>query len=256
MPFLLRRGAFLFLLLLGTAGSFQAQAQRRPAKRIPAAASPSADTTSGGASAAPPKTPAKPAPAIAPGTYRVRGLNSRVSRKLHLRPDGTPDFVYVNRYAFYEDNKALRAISKAERRRKYHQARLLLEDYVARFGPVNFAKNTDMLWRLGQLLERDSQQVKAKAFYRLALKHHRTDITKVQLYYDSLEQKNQDLYVPLKTYYDLVEYRKNLNTFHPPKGVYTSMGDAINSKAPDYGPALGGNDSVFLAKLTGPNLAT
>ncbi|MBF9219995.1 OmpA family protein [Hymenobacter ruricola] len=246
MPVLLRRGAFLFLLLLGVVSSFQAQAQRRPVKRIPAAASPSADTTSGGASASPKKEPTKPTPAIAPGTYRVRGLNSRVSRKLHLRPDGTPDFVYTNRYAFYEDKKALRAIAKAEKKHRYHQARLQLEDYVAHFGPTNFAKNTDMLWRLGQLLERDSQTVKARAYYRLALKHHRTDITKVQLYYDSLEQKNQDLYVPLKTYYDLVEYRKNLNTFHPPKGVYTSMGDAINSKAPDYGPALGGNDSVFL----------
>ncbi|HEX8330162.1 MAG TPA: OmpA family protein [Hymenobacter sp.] len=232
----------------------RAHAQRRPSKRIPAAASPSADTTSGGASAAPAKTPKKPAaasapagkPAIVPGTYRVRGLNSRISRKLQLRPDGTPDFVNINKYSYYEDKKALRAIAKAEKRRQYHQARLLLEDYVARFGPTNFAKNTDMLWRLGQLLERDSQQVKAKAYYRLALKHHRTDIPKVQLYYDSLEQKNQDLYVPLKTYYDLVEYRKNINTFHPPKGVYTSMGDAINSKAPDYGPALAVNDTLLL----------
>ena len=252
MPVLLRRCVLLLLLLLETAAAFQAQAQRRPAKRIPPAASPSADTTSGGASARPKKLPPKamPAkPAIAPGAYRVRGLNSRtsrISRKLHLRPDGTPDFVYVNRYPFFENKKALRAIAKSERRHQYHQARLQLEDYVARFGPTNFARNTDMLWRLGQLLERDSQTVKAKAYYRLALKHHRTDVSKVQLYYDSLERKNQDLYVPLKTYYDLVEYRKNLNTFHPPKGVYTSMGDAVNSKAPDYGPALGGNDSVFL----------
>ena len=102
-----------------------------------------------------------------------------------------------------------------------------------------------MLWRLGQLLERDSQSVKAKAYYRLALKHSRADTKRVQLYYDSLERRH-DLYVPLKTYYDLVEYRKNLNTFHPPKGVYTSMGDAINSKAPDYGPALAGNDSLII----------
>ncbi|GAB2848018.1 hypothetical protein GCM10027044_03850 [Hymenobacter ruber] len=229
-----------------------AQAQRRPTKRIPAAASPSADTTSGGASAAPKKAAApKPAatapkPSIAPGTYRVRGLNSRVSRKLHLRPDGTPDFIFINKYSFFEDKKALKAIAKAEKRRQYHQTRLLLEDYVAKFGPVNFEKNTNMLWRLGQLLERDSQTVKAKAYYRLALKHSRADTKRVQLYYDSLEQKNTDLYVPLKTYYDLVEYRKNLNTFHPPKGVYTTMGDAINSKAADYGPALAGNDSLLI----------
>jgi hypothetical protein len=252
MRFLLRRCAVLFLLLAGPLAARPALAQRRPVKRIPAAASPSADTTSGGASAAPRKTAPskaaapKPAPAIAPGTYRVRGLNSRVSRKLRLRPDGTPDFVFVNRYPFFEDKKALKAIGKAEKRRQYHAARLLLEDYVAKFGPANFEKNTDMLWRLGQLLERDSQNIKARAYFRLALKHSRKDITKIQLYYDSLEQKNTDLYVPLKTYYELVEYRKNLNTFHPPKGVYTTMGDAINSKAPDYGPALAGNDSLLI----------
>ena len=254
MFILLRRCQFfLLLLLLGMAAAPRAQGQRRPTKRAPPAAAPSADTTGGRASAPrknnpkkPVVKPAKPSPAIAPGTYVVRGLSRHASHKLRLRADGTPDFVYINRYAFYEDKKSLRAIAKAENRRQYHQARLLLEKYVAQFGPTNFARNTNMLWRLGQLLERDSQQVKAKAYYRLALKHHRTDITKVQLYYDSLEEKNQELYVPLKMYYDLVEYRKNLNTFHPPKGVYTSMGDAINSKLPDYGPAWAGNDSLML----------
>ena len=106
---------YLLLLLLSTAGWLtavpNAQAQRRPTKRIPAAASPSADTTSGGASAAPQKAagPAnkatKPTPAARPtsptGTYRVRGLNSRTSRKLRLRPDGTPDFVDINRYPYF-----------------------------------------------------------------------------------------------------------------------------------------------------------
>ena len=254
------RRCFWLLLLSATgwlAAVPSAQAQRRPTKRIPAAASPSADTTSGGASAAPKKAAAVPAskaakpapatrPAIAAGTYRVRGLSTRAGRKLRLRPDGTPDFVDINRYPYFEDKKALRAIAKAERRREYRQTRRLLESYVARFGPTNFARNTDMLWRLGQLLERDSQAVKAKAYYRLALKHSRSDIKRIQLYYDSLEEKKQELYVPLKTYYDLVEYRKNLNTFHPPKGVYTSIGDAINSKAADYGPALAGNDSLIV----------
>ena len=236
----------LLIALLGTSlGMNTAAAQRRPGKKIPAAASPSADTTSGGASAAPRKAPAA-GPAPTRPTYRGRALSGRTSRKLHLRADGTPDFVSINKYPFFEDKKALRAIAKAEKRRQYHQARLLLEDYVARFGPVNFEKNTDMLWHLGQLLQRDSQTVKAKAYYRLALKHSRTDTKRIQLYYDSLEQKQTPLYVPLKTYYDLVEYRKNLNTFHPPKGVYTSMGDAINSKAPDYGPALGGNDTLLI----------
>ena len=73
MPFLLRRCAVFFLFLAGLLAARPAQAQRRPVKRIPGAASPSADTTSGGASATPKKAPR---PAIAPGTYRVRGLNS------------------------------------------------------------------------------------------------------------------------------------------------------------------------------------
>ena len=243
----LRRLVLCFLLLPGLLPAPRAQAQTRPTPRPPApkagarppvkpAARPAADTI---------KKPA-PRPAIAPGTYRVSGLNRRIVRKLRLRPDGTPDFININKISFYENKKELKAIRKAERRRNYREARVLLEKYVAQFGVQNFYRNTDMLWHLGQLLERDSQQVKAKAYYRLALKHSRADVKRVKLYYDSLEQKNADLYVPLKVYYDLVEYRKNLNTFHPPKGVYTSMGDAINSKTFDYGPTLSANDTVLL----------
>ena len=235
----------LIALLGGSLGLNPAIAQRRPVKKNPASAAPSADTTSGGASAAPRKAPAASSATPRP-FYRARALSGRTSRRLHLRPDGTPDFVNINKYPFFEDKKALRAITKTEKRHQYHQTRLLLEDYVAKFGPANFAQNTDLLWHLGQLLQRDSQAVKAKAYYRLALKHSRADTRRIQLYYDSLDQKQTSLYVPLKTYYDLVEYRKNLNTFHPPKGVYTSMGDAINSKAPDYGPALAGNDSLLI----------
>ena len=256
MSFPLLARLCLLLLLLGGGGLRPALAQvRRPVRRVPATAAPSQDTTSGGASAAPTKTkrlaPARPAkapkPAIAPGTYKVRGLNNHVRRKLHLHPDGTPDFVNINKLPYYEDKKALKVIAKAEQRHNYREAGALLEKYVAQFGIQNFYRNTNLLWHLGQLLERDSSKMEtAKAYFRLALKHHRTDITKVQLYYDSLEQKNEQLYVPLKTYYDLVEYRKNLNTFHPPKGVYTSMGDAINSPAHDYGPALTGNDTLLL----------
>ncbi len=197
--------------------------------------------------------PAKAPPVAArptPPTYRQRALRGRVARRLRVRADGTPDFPNVNRVAFFEDKKALRAIQKAERRHRYAEARTLLSAYVAQFGIENFYRNTDLLWHLGQLLQRDSSsaraQEQAKAYFRLALKHHRTDVRRVQLYYDSLEEKNADLYVPLKVYYEVVEYRKGLNTFHPPKNVYTNMGDAVNSKFPDYGPTLGAADTVLL----------
>jgi flagellar motor protein MotB len=170
-----------------------------------------------------------------------------VTRRLRLHADGTPDFPNVNKIAFYEDKKALKAIQKAERRHRYAEARTLLTQYVGQFGIENFYRNTDLLWHLGQLMQRDSsRQELAKAYFRLALKHHRTDIRRVQLYYDSLEEKAAILYVPLKMYYELVEYRKNISTFHPPKNVYTNMGAAVNSQFPDYGPTLGAGDSVLL----------
>ncbi|MGI4741616.1 MAG: OmpA family protein [Janthinobacterium lividum] len=200
-----------------------------------------------------PAPPAKAAPAAVrptPPTYRQRALRGRVARRLRVRADGTPDFPNVNKVAFFEDKKALKAIQKAERRHRYAEARTRLSAYVGQFGIENFYRNTDLLWHLGQLLQRDSAnaraQEQAKAYFRLALKHHRTDVRRVQLYYDSLEEKNADLYVPLKVYYEVVEYRKGLNTFHPPKNVYTNMGDAVNSKFPDYGPTLGTADTVLL----------
>ncbi|WP_229725410.1 OmpA family protein [Hymenobacter baengnokdamensis] len=189
-----------------------------------------------------PKAEASPRPA-----YQQRALKGRISRHLRVRPDGTPDFPNINKIPFFEDKKALKAIQKAERRHHYAEARVLLEKYVGQFGIENFYRNTDLLWHLGQLLQRDSsRQELAKAYFRLALKHHRTDISRVQLYYDSLEEKGALLYVPLKVYYDVVEYRKSINTFHPPKNVYTNMGDAVNSRFPDYGPTLGAGDTVLL----------
>ena len=41
------------------------------------------------------------------------------------------------------------------------------------------------------------------------------------MYYDSLEEASKaPLYVPMQTYYNLVEYRKNINTFHPPQAAW------------------------------------
>ena len=214
-------------------GGLAAQAQRgsRPAQAPAPAAGP---------------TP----PAAARPAYQQRALRGRVARRLRVRPDGTPDFPNVNKIAFYEDKNALKVIQKAERHHHYAEARTLLTRYVGQFGIENFYRNTDLLWHLGQLLQRDSASARAqelaKIYFRLALKHHRTDVRRVQLYYDSLEEKTADLYVPLKVYYEVVEYRKSLNTFHPPKNVYTNMGDAINSPFPDYGPALGAGDSLLL----------
>jgi flagellar motor protein MotB len=174
-----------------------------------------------------------------------KSINAR-TRVVRARPDLSPSFPNINRVAFYENKKELKAIQKAEKRRQWRQARVLLGAYVAKFGIENFYKNTPMLWRMAQLWEKEGDQERAKAYYRLALKHHRQDVKKIQLYYDSLEQKTADFYVPLKVYYELVEYRKNIVAFRPPKGVLTTMGDAVNSPVEDYGPTLNPDASMLL----------
>ncbi|WP_246285106.1 OmpA family protein [Hymenobacter lapidiphilus] len=171
-------------------------------------------------------------------TYAQRPLSAKVIRQLRARPDATPLFPNVNRLAYFRDKKDLRAIQQAEKRKNWPAARNLLETYVGQFGTENFYRDTQLLWRLGQLWDKAGDEQRARAYFRLALKHRRQSLTKVQQYYDSLEQKETELYVPLKKYYELVEYRKSIATFRPPKGVYTSMGDAINSKKEDYGPTL------------------
>ncbi|RNI31152.1 OmpA family protein [Rufibacter latericius] len=156
------------------------------------------------------------------------------------------NFPNINRTPYYYQKSKYEAILKLEKKKDWNKVLPLLAEYVGNFGIDNFYKDTKLLWRLGQLYERLGQREKAVAYYRLVLKHHRTDIRQVQQYYDSLEQKNKDLYVPLQYYYELVEYRKSVATFKPPRGVYTNMGDAINSKAEDYGPAVRSDEELFI----------
>ncbi|WP_240773331.1 OmpA family protein [Pontibacter sp. SGAir0037] len=156
------------------------------------------------------------------------------------------DFPNLNKVNFYSAPKKLDAIYKYEKRKEYALALPLLEEYVFNFGVENFYKDTYLLWRLGQLYERQQEQEKAKALYRLVLKHHRADVREVKSYYDSLEANSKDYYVPLHYYYEMVEYRKTIAAFQPPKGVYTNMGDNINSSAADYGPAMHSNDNLLI----------
>ncbi|MHC2992356.1 membrane protein, partial [Pontibacter sp. HJ8] len=162
------------------------------------------------------------------------------SQQMHL------DFPNLNKISYYNDRKKLSEIQRLEKRKQYAQALPLLEAYVRNFGIENFYKNTKLLWRLGQLYERQDKLPQAMEVYRLALKHHRTDIRQIQSYYDSLEQNTKDYYVPLSYYYELVEYRKSLTTYKPPRGVYLNMGNGINSPYEDYGPTLGADNNTLL----------
>ncbi|MBC5773851.1 OmpA family protein [Pontibacter sp. KCTC 32443] len=155
-------------------------------------------------------------------------------------------FPNLNQVSYYHDEKKLSAIQKLEKKRRYKEVLPLLEAYVNNFGIENFYKDTPLIWRLGQLLEKQGQSEKARSLYRMVLKHHRSDVRRVYSYYDSLEQNNKDYYVPLNYYYEMVEYRKSVSTFQPPKGVYLNMGNSINSPFEDYGPTINSEDEVLI----------
>ena len=161
-----------------------------------------------------------------------------LQHKLTPTPEIALDFPNLNKVPYYRDKRKLRTISRLEKKKDYAKVLPLLQKYVSNFGIENFYKNTPLLWRLAQLYEFTGDIKQAKAFYRLVLKHHRADIRKVQKYYDSINANTQETYVPLKHYYEMVEYRKSIKTFQPPKGVYTNMGPEINSSHEDYGPVI------------------
>ncbi|KAA5548560.1 OmpA family protein [Adhaeribacter rhizoryzae] len=159
-------------------------------------------------------------------------------RQLTPKAETTLDFPNLNKIPYYENRRQKGAIRKLERRKDWEKALPLLQAYVSNFGVENFYKDTPLLWQLGQLYERTGNKARAVAYYRLALKHHCSDVKKIPQYFDSLETGQKALYVPLKHYYELVEYRKGISAFQPPKGVYTNMGPSINSKHEDYAPVI------------------
>jgi flagellar motor protein MotB len=162
------------------------------------------------------------------------------------------DFRNINVLVYYSNPAALAKIKAYEKSGEYGKAYQALSDYVQSFGIQNFYRDSDMIWRWGQLAEKIGELEKAKAIYRLALRHHRNDINRILKYYDieqhydSLNKNTEESYVPIEYYYQLVEYRKLVDTLLPPVGVELNMGTGINSDKPDYGPTLDMHDNLIL----------
>jgi hypothetical protein len=180
--------------------------------------------------------------------YRGRAIGGIRTDSAALTARRLFDFPNVNKIPYYYDSKLLSQISKYERDQEWEKAYKLLTAYVQNFGIQNFYRDTHMLWRLAKLIELLDDIEKAKYLYRLVLKHTRGDIKeikKIELYYDSLSKYDNDYYVPIEYYYELVEYRKSVDTLRPPVGVLLNMGSEINSSAEDYGPTLSMNNDVL-----------
>lgn len=158
------------------------------------------------------------------------------------------NFPNVNKIQYYRDESKLKQIKKLEAEKGWISLYPLLRSYVKNFGIVNFYRDTYWLWRLAKLTEIYGNYHEAKLLYKLVLKHHREDIDikTVELYYDSLTANDQDYYVPLEYYYELVDYRKEVDTLRPPRSVLLNMGQLVNSELADYGPALNSSDEILI----------
>ncbi|MDW3194065.1 MAG: OmpA family protein [Cytophagales bacterium] len=161
-------------------------------------------------------------------------------------------FENINKIANYYDEGKLNRIRKLEQEKRWEELFVALKDYVGNFGVRNFYKDTRMIWRLAKLTELFGDYEEARSLYRLVLRHHHQgiDIREIEIYYDSLNNKEAEQYVPIEYYYELVEHRKLIDTLRPPRGVLLNMGTLVNSSKADYGPTLSfDNDKlIFTSK--------
>jgi hypothetical protein len=157
-------------------------------------------------------------------------------------------FPNVNVARYYQDASKLKKIAQLESSGKESELYIQLRAYVKNFGIDNFWRNTKLIWQLAKLSEKYGQKGEAVLLYKLVLKHHRDNINRqqVQAQFDSLTINEKDYYVPLKEYYQLVEYRKEIDTLRPPHGVLLNMGQTINSAKADYAPTIGNVDTLLL----------
>ena len=155
-------------------------------------------------------------------------------------------FKNVGLIPFYYDEKKIRQIKLAEKANDHRNIRPLLEDYVQNFGIENFSRNDDLLWKLAQIYEGAGEIENAKWIYSLILKSTHKNVEYVRNYYNALTQNDQDYYVPIDYYYELVEYRKKIDTLRPPRGTFLNMGSNINSRHEDYGPTLNVDNDILM----------
>ncbi len=147
------------------------------------------------------------------------------------------EFTNIGLEPYYYNKKKVKKILKLQKKNKSEKLIRELEKYVSQFGIQNFYKNTDMMWRLGQLYENSGRIEDAKVIYRYVLRHKRDSTQNIRIFYDSLTVLDKAYYVPIQYYYDLVGLDESTDTMRPPD-IYLNMGEDVNSLAADYGPTI------------------
>ena len=158
------------------------------------------------------------------------------------------DFPNINEIPYYHQKKELQKIVQYRSTGDLTSRFQALKDYVSHFGIQNFYKDTPLLWELAILAEKSGMQNEANELYKLVLKHHRQDIDvqQIQQHFDSVLVNIKDQYVSIDYYYELIDYRQEVDTLQPPRGVLLNMGHLVNSRFSDYGPSLNIHDSVLI----------
>lgn len=180
-------------------------------------------------------------------------VNAQDSSQLHHKKIlDLFSFPNVNRIPYYEDRQSLKKIVRYAKNQDSENLYEILFPYVHNFGIENFYKNNQLIWQLAQLEAERGDTLTARRLYKLVLKHYREglNLSLVKEQFKKLPVESKDDFVPLDYYYELVEYRKEIDTLRPPQATYLNMGDVINSPSGDYGPALSasGDQLVFTSK--------
>lgn len=187
-------------------------------------------------------------------SYVTRNVADSMMRGGNLRGEHTFEFPNINTIPYYYDNKQLNRIKELRSAGNKVALKKTLQRYIKNFGIRNFSEDTHLLWMLAQLYEELKEPHKAEAAYSLVLKHHkRNAYPEVKKYleaagdFNDLTEDTRDIYVPLDYYYELVQYRKHIDTLKPPKSVLTNMGQSVNARnTAEYGPSISVNDKLLV----------
>ena len=156
------------------------------------------------------------------------------------------NFKNFGKIPFYNNPDQRKRIGQLEKDGKTSDLTRELELYVQQFGIENFKNQKESLWKLAQLFEKQGELQKAKYYYGLLIRNSNLSIDSlVKQYYDEVNKGSEDRFVPIKYYYELVDYRKKVDTLRPPRGVFENMGDSINTTFEEYGPSISADDAAL-----------
>ena len=183
---------------------------------------------------------------VAQENYIITDKNLKKNEKISAISSQRFQFKNINATPYYYDEKLRKQILRSEDAKEYEKLQPVLEEYISNFGCENFSRDYEILWKLGQLYERQGKMHEAKEMYRFVLKNTDEKVEYIWQYYDKVTTNEKDDYVPIKYYYELVDYRKQIDTLRPPRGVFLNMGASVNSSYEDYGPSLNINNNILL----------